>query len=165
MSAVSKSSARNNSLRGKVAVIGIGMSPVGKVPGKSPLWLAADATKKALADAGIQKREIDGVLSSHAMASPFHRFSIAFSEYFGIQPTFSNTLQVSGATAATMFTRPVPRTGDAGTKTFAAIVAGTSMMAGSQNNQWKPSELTIGPAMTRPTPDPAAMIASGTPSR
>ena len=102
MSAISKSSARNNSLRGKVAVIGIGMSPVGKVPGKSPLWLAADAAKKALADAGIQKREIDGVLSSHAMASPFHRFSIAFSEYFGIQPTFSNTLQVSGATAATM---------------------------------------------------------------
>jgi len=36
-------------------------------------------------------------------ASPFHRFSVAFSEYFGIQPTFSNTLQVSGATAATMF--------------------------------------------------------------
>ncbi|MDI1265247.1 MAG: thiolase [bacterium] len=96
-------SIRKESLRGKVAVIGIGMSPVGKVPGKSPLWLAADAAKKALADAGIGKREIDGVLSSHAFASPFHRFSVAFSEYLGIQPTFSNTLQVSGATAATMF--------------------------------------------------------------
>ena len=43
------------------------------------------------------------MLSCHAFASPFHRFSVAFSEYFGIQPTFSNTLQVSGATAATMF--------------------------------------------------------------
>ena len=96
-------SIRKQTLRGKVAVIGIGMSPVGKVPGKSPLWLAADAAKKALADAGIGKNEIDGVLSSHAFASPFHRFSVAFSEYLGIQPTFSNTLQVSGATAATMF--------------------------------------------------------------
>jgi acetyl-CoA acetyltransferase len=67
------------------------------------LWLAADAARKALADAGIQKRDVDGVLSSHAFASPFHRFSVAFSEYFGIQPTFSNTMQVSGATAATMF--------------------------------------------------------------
>ena len=93
----------DSTLRGKVAVIGIGMSPVGKVPGRSPLWLAADATKKALADAGLDKRELDGVLSCHAFASPFHRFSVAFSEYFGIQPTFSNTLQVSGATAATMF--------------------------------------------------------------
>ena len=91
------------SLRGKVAVIGIGQSPVGKVPGRSPLWLAADAARKAIADAGLKKSQIDGVLSSHAFASPFHRFSVAFSEYFGLQPTFSNTLQVSGATAATMF--------------------------------------------------------------
>ena len=90
-------------LRGKAAIIGIGQSPVGKVPGRSPLWLAADAARKAIADAGLKKSAIDGVLSSHAFASPFHRFSVAFSEYFGLQPTFSNTLQVSGATAATMF--------------------------------------------------------------
>jgi len=92
-----------NLLRGQVAIIGIGLSPVGKVPGRSPLWLAAAAAKQALADAGIQKSEIDGVLASPAMAAQFHRFSVAFSEYFGVQPTFSNTLQVSGATAATMF--------------------------------------------------------------
>lgn len=93
----------DSSLRGKVAVIGIGLSAVGKVPGRSPLSLAAEAARNALADAGIAKSEVDGVLSSHAFASPFHRFSVAFSEYFGIRPTFSNTLQVSGATAATMF--------------------------------------------------------------
>ena len=90
-------------LRGRVAVIGIGMSAVGKVPGRSPLSLAAEAARNALADAGVAKSDVDGVLSSHAFASPFHRFSVAFSEYFGICPTFSNTLQVSGATAATMF--------------------------------------------------------------
>ncbi|TWC07288.1 acetyl-CoA acetyltransferase [Bradyrhizobium macuxiense] len=93
----------DTSLRGKVAVIGIGLSAVGKVPGRSPLSLAAEAASKALADAGLDKSKVDGVLSSHAFASPFHRFSVAFSEYFGIRPTFSNTLQVSGATAATMF--------------------------------------------------------------
>lgn len=92
-----------NSLRGQVAIVGIGLSPVGKVPGRSPLWLAAAAAKQALADAGMQKSEIDGVLASPAMAAQFHRFSVAFSEYFGVRPTFSNTLQVSGATAATMF--------------------------------------------------------------
>ncbi|UGY02202.1 thiolase C-terminal domain-containing protein [Bradyrhizobium quebecense] len=93
----------DTSLRGKVAIIGIGLSAVGKVPGRSPLSLAAEAAANALADAGVAKSEVDGVLSSHAFASPFHRFSVAFSEYFGIRPTFSNTLQVSGATAATMF--------------------------------------------------------------
>jgi acetyl-CoA acetyltransferase len=129
MNASSKLSAHHNSLRGKVAVIGIGLSPVGKVPGKSPLWLAADAAKKALADAGIQKREIDGVLSSHAMASPFHRFSVAFSEYFGIQPTFSNTLQVSGATAATMFNIGAAAIHGGLAKTM-LVVAGDSLLSG-----------------------------------
>lgn len=90
-------------LRGRTAIIASALSPVGRVPGRSPLWLAADAARKALAEAGLRKGEVDGVLACTALASPFHRFSVAFSEYFGIQPTFSNTLQVSGATAATMF--------------------------------------------------------------
>jgi len=93
----------HNTVRGKAAVIGAGLSAVGRVPGRSPLLLAADAATRALADAGISRDQIDGVLASTAFASAFHRFSVAFSEYFGIQPTFSNTLQVSGATAATMF--------------------------------------------------------------
>lgn len=94
---------RRDTIRGKVAAIGLGMSPIGRVPGKSALWLAADASLKAIRDAGLRKEDIDGVLCSHAFASPFHRFSVALSEYLGVVPTFSNTLQVSGATAATMF--------------------------------------------------------------
>jgi acetyl-CoA acetyltransferase len=90
-------------LRAKVAVIGAGLSEVGRVPRRSPLLLAADAARRAFADARIRKNEVDGVLASSAFASPFHRFSVAISEYLGIQPTFSNTLQASGATAATMF--------------------------------------------------------------
>jgi len=90
----------NRSIRGKVAIVGIGQSPSGRVPGKSPLDLTADATLKALADANMQKSELDGVLTGNAFASSFHRFSIALSEYLNIQPSFSNTLQVSGATAA-----------------------------------------------------------------
>lgn len=90
-------------LRGHAAIVGCGLSPVGKVPGRSPLWLAADAARKALADAGLHKTDLDGVLCSSAFASPFHRFSVALAEYIGITPTYSNTLQVSGATAATLF--------------------------------------------------------------
>jgi acetyl-CoA acetyltransferase len=90
-------------IRGKAAIVGIGQSDVGRVPGKSVLALAAQAAKVAMAEAGVTRTEIDGVLTSAAFAAPFHRFSVAFSEYMGIAPTFSNTLQVSGATAATMF--------------------------------------------------------------
>ena len=90
-------------IRGKAAIVGAGRSDVGRVPGMSVMALAAQAANKALADAGIERSQIDGVLASASFAAPFHRFSVAFSEYFGIAPTFSNTLQVSGATAATMF--------------------------------------------------------------
>ena len=90
-------------IRGKAAVVGVGISPVGKVPGKSPLWLAANAALKAMSDANIKPSQIDGVLAGSSFASPFHRFAVALSEYLGIRPTFSNTFQASGATAATMF--------------------------------------------------------------
>lgn len=95
--------AGDRSIRGKAAIVGAGRSAVGKVPGKSVLALANDAAAAALDDAGLKRGDIDGVLASAALAAPFHRFSVAFGEYFGIAPTFSNTLQVSGATAATMF--------------------------------------------------------------
>ncbi|MCY1171358.1 MAG: thiolase [Pseudomonadota bacterium] len=99
----SRKSGNETTIRGKAAIVGAGQSDVGRVPGKSVLALAAQAAQAALADAGIDRSEIDGVLASSAFAVPFHRFSVAFSEYMGITPTFSNTLQVSGATAATMF--------------------------------------------------------------
>lgn len=94
---------QRRSIRGQTAIVGAGRSDVGRVPGRSVMSLASQAAKNALADAGLERSQIDGVLCSTAFAAPFHRFSVAFSEYFGITPTFSNTLQVSGATAATMF--------------------------------------------------------------
>jgi acetyl-CoA acetyltransferase len=91
-----------DSLRGRAAIVGSGLSRVGKVPGRSPLALAADASLAALADAGLRPEDVDGVLSCPAFASSFHRFAVALSEYLGIRPTFANTLNASGATAATM---------------------------------------------------------------
>lgn len=116
-------------LRGKTAIIGCGLSPVGRVQGRSPLWLAAEAARKALDDAGLDKSEVDGVLSSHAFASPFHRFSVAFSEYLGLQPTFSNTLQVSGATAATAFSIAAAAIAG-GLARYVLIAAGDSLLSG-----------------------------------
>jgi acetyl-CoA acetyltransferase len=85
---------------GQVAIVGVGETPVGKVPGRSALWFNAEATRLALADAGIDKRQVDGLLTCPSFVAPFHRMSVAVSEYLGIQPTFSNTVNVSGASAA-----------------------------------------------------------------
>lgn len=116
-------------LRGETAIIGCGLSPTGRVPGRSPLWLAADASNKALEDAGLTRADVDGVLSAAAFASPFHRFSVALSEYLGIQPTFSNTLQVSGATAATAFSIGAAAIAT-GLARYVLIAAGDSLLSG-----------------------------------
>lgn len=116
-------------LRGRAAIVGCGLAPVGRVPGRSPLWLAADAARQALEDAGLERGDVDGVLASHAFASPFHRFSVAFSEYFGIQPTFSNTLQVSGATAATAFGIATAAIAG-GLARYVLVVGGDSLLSG-----------------------------------
>lgn len=118
-----------STLRGKTAIIGCGLSEVGRVPGRSPLFLAADAATKALEDAGLTTSDVDGVLSAAAFASPFHRFSVALSEYLGIQPTFSNTLQVSGATAATAFSIGAAAIAG-GLARYVLIAAGDSLLTG-----------------------------------
>lgn len=88
------------SLKGQVAIVGVGETPVGKVPGRSALWFNAEATRLALEDAGIDKAQVDGLVTAPSFVAPFARMSVAVSEYLGIRPTFSNTLNVSGATAA-----------------------------------------------------------------
>ncbi|MBI1959896.1 MAG: thiolase [Candidatus Rokubacteria bacterium] len=88
------------SFKGQVAIVGVGETAVGKVPGRSALWFNAEATRLALEDAGIDKSQVDGLVTAPSFVAPFPRMSVAVSEYLGIQPTFSNTLNVSGATAA-----------------------------------------------------------------
>ncbi len=127
MTTQTKSAARG--IRGKTAIIGAGISEVGRVPGRSAMALAAQAALRAMADAGISRDEIDGVLSSVAFAAPFHRFSVAISEYLGIQPKFSNTLQVSGATAATMFNIAAAAIAGGLAETV-LIVGGDSLLSG-----------------------------------
>ena len=57
------------SLRGKAAVVGAAESDLGEVgPGFTPLDLIGQATERALADAGLEKRDVgcaDDLTSRH----------------------------------------------------------------------------------------------------
>ncbi len=48
-------------LRDRTAIVGVGTSRFGRFPDETPLKLAAEAFKAALADAGMRKGEVDGV--------------------------------------------------------------------------------------------------------
>src|SRR3989304_382703 len=47
--------------RDKTAIVGVGVSRFGRFPDESPLKLAVEAFKAALADAGLGRDEVDGV--------------------------------------------------------------------------------------------------------
>ena len=53
----------NQNLRGKYAIVGVGQSPLGKVPELGPIGLFAVAAKNAIEDAGLSKADIDGLIT------------------------------------------------------------------------------------------------------
>ena len=52
----------SRTLSGKAAIAGVGLSRFGRVPGTSAMGFALEASAAAIADAGLPKAEIDGVL-------------------------------------------------------------------------------------------------------
>jgi acetyl-CoA acetyltransferase len=53
---------------GQAAIAGLGMTELGRVFGRSPRRLAADAVRLAVADAGLALADVDGLLVSHGMS-------------------------------------------------------------------------------------------------
>ncbi len=50
-------------IRGKVAIVGIGHTEQGELPGQSPELNWVLAIKEALADAGIDRSRLDGLIT------------------------------------------------------------------------------------------------------
>ncbi len=68
-------------LSGKVAIVGVDESDeIGVVPSKSTLQLHAEAARNALADAGIDMSDVDGLFTAGPGWSP----SLQVAEYLGI---------------------------------------------------------------------------------
>lgn len=82
-------------LCGKVAVVGVGEAGIGTAaPGLTPLDLIGQATATALADAGLQKADVDGLFS----ASAYYFFpTISIGEYLGIRPRYSDATNLGGS--------------------------------------------------------------------
>lgn len=88
----------SESLRGKVAVFGAADTEVGKLPGRTPGELCAEAILLALEDAGIGKAEVDGLVTCNAMAEPMLYHAEAMAEYLQIQPRYCIAASAGGGT-------------------------------------------------------------------
>ena len=84
----------------KTAIAGIGASEQGKVLGSTSHTLAVEAFKRALQDSGLQKSDIDGLLTMPGTTTPEGAWNyLRVGETLGINPRFTGSMMLGGATA------------------------------------------------------------------
>lgn len=76
----------------RVAVVGAALSDCGRVPDKTAMALMAQAARRAVADAGLEKADIDGFGGHGTLLPP-----IEVSEYLGLRPTWVDATNVGGS--------------------------------------------------------------------
>lgn len=82
------------SLKRACAIAGVAESRLGVVPDSTVLTLQAEALVAALADAGLEKSDVDGLLVSGAWG---RLPGLQIAEYLGIQPSYADSTMVGGA--------------------------------------------------------------------
>jgi acetyl-CoA acetyltransferase len=83
-----------NSLRGRCAIVGAATHGIGESPGQRPLDLAAQAARKALADAGLALGDVDALF----VCTPDDALSgLSAADYLGIQPKFTENNRTGGS--------------------------------------------------------------------
>ena len=87
-------------IRGRHAIAGVGASRFGKLQGVSTMGFTLEASKRAIEDAGLRREDIDGVLvMMPAIMGEQHGWAARVASYLGLEPSFSATLDLGGATA------------------------------------------------------------------
>ncbi|GGL15040.1 acetyl-CoA acetyltransferase [Nocardia jinanensis] len=76
----------------RVALAGVALSDCGRVPDKTRLQLIQQASRDALADAGLRPADVQGFGSVGTTLPP-----IEVSEYLGLRPTWCDSTNVGGA--------------------------------------------------------------------
>lgn len=83
-------------------ITGVGLTPFGRLEGSTTLGLMTQASAEALADAGLARHDIDGLVCGYSTTLPHIMLSTLFAEHFGIQPRYAHAVQVGGATGFAM---------------------------------------------------------------
>lgn len=87
-------------MRGKCAIAGVGVTPMGKIYDRTTDDFAAEAVQLAVENAGLGLRDIDGLL---IQAGIDYRLNMGFQNYLGLQDlTLFNSISSGGAGAVSM---------------------------------------------------------------
>ncbi len=86
----------------RAAIIGIGETPLGRLPGKTAMQLQAEAARAAIADAGLSFADIDAVIALPMRTQPMMMPAAAIAHYLGIVPNYLATLELAGASGVAL---------------------------------------------------------------
>ncbi len=84
-------------MRGKAVIAGVGHTSYGKHPGRDRIDLIVEASRHAIADAGIEKDMLDGVLVKTANSEPSILYGQKVAEALGLRPRVGASLDQGGA--------------------------------------------------------------------
>ncbi len=92
-----------NSLKDKIAIVGVGATKQGKLPGSTPVTLGTEAFKLALEDSGLHKGQIDGLLTMPGTTSPEGSLNyLRMGETLGIDPKYTGSMTMGGGTCGAL---------------------------------------------------------------
>lgn len=83
-----------NSMRGTVAIAGVGTAGCGEAPGHTDMEILSQAAHAAVKDAGLEFSDIDGIATAN-LNSPMWALNTA--EYLNIRPRFIETTNIGGS--------------------------------------------------------------------
>lgn len=90
-------------LKAKAAITGLGITPMGRIYGRSADWFAAEAIRLAVEDAGLGKRDIDGLLVNQGVTPLSGMGGLGIQNHLGLTNLrLLASLNVGGATANIM---------------------------------------------------------------
>ena len=114
-------------------ITGVGLTSFGRHDGSSTLDLMSKAAELAIADAGLKRAEIDGVLCGYSTVQPHIMLATVFAEHFGIRPSYAHAVQVGGATglAMTMLAHIIV---EAGLARHVLVVGGENRLTGQSRD-------------------------------
>ena len=81
-----------------VCIVGVGESALGLVPNSTSMSLTVQAASRALLDAGITPRDIDGCLSKAPYQEPTFLFTDQLAAALGLRLRYGHDLHVGGCT-------------------------------------------------------------------
>jgi len=138
------------SLKNKVAIVGVGESDIGRVPGMSGLGLNAQAARRALDDAGLAVSDIDGVLTAYSFTEPYFMLGSVVCEYLGLKPRYNASMVVGGCSPAVMLKHAAEAIA-AGQCHTVLICAGENRATGQSRDEAVNTLLAVGhPYFERP---------------